>query len=125
MTDNPIGSLGAELAASRAQAKAFEHGFAHVLFEKLVGQIGEYEKTLKKDEEVGAFLASFGTQILIQIEEVTYENPYFLIFSGTNMANNSKIRLVQHVTQVNVLFTSIKITDLKREPRRIGFLPEA
>ena len=86
-------------------------------------QIGDFEKKLNKDEEVGAYLASFGTEILVQIESVGYQNPYIIIFNGINTNDGSAVRLIQHTTQINLLFTAIKIKN-EREPKRIGFVTE-
>lgn len=85
-------------------------------------QIAEFEKRLKPDEEIGAYLASFGREILIQIQNVGHHNPYFIVFYGINTSDGLNVKLVQHVSQINVLFTAIKLSDLNRAPRRIGFI---
>ena len=81
-------------------------------------QIAEFEKSLKADEEVGAYLASFSTEILVHLHNVGFQNPYLIVFTGTNVNNNQPVQLVQHVSQLNVLFTSVKV---KENARRIGF----
>ena len=101
---------------------AINRGFANVLYIQLMRQIAEYEKTLNPDEEIAAYLASFGREIIIQIDKVSYQDPYFILFEG--VVNDSSVRLIQHVSQLNVLFTSVKVKDMSRTPRRIGFIVE-
>ncbi len=107
--------------AIEAETDAIKRGFAHILYERLMKEIAEYEAGLNADEEIGAFLSSFGSEIIIQIQDVRYRNPYFIVFEGINTNDGTRVKLVQHVSQVSVLFTAIKIRDLERKPRRIGF----
>ena len=119
-----IGRVISSTIASEAAINAINRGFANVLYSALMRQIASFEKTLKSDEEIGAYLASFGTEIIVQIESVSYSNPYFIIFEGINTNDGSKVRLVQHVFQTNVLFTAVKLKELNRSARRIGFVED-
>ena len=81
-----------------------------------------FEEGLAPDEEIAAYLSSFGTRFLIQIEEVGYHNPYLVIFYGRNAETGHRVQLVQHCSQLSVLFTALKVNpDEGRKPRRIGF----
>jgi hypothetical protein len=110
---------------AKRERETTDLGYAHVLYERLMEQIREFEKTLKDDEEIAAHLASFGQNILIQIESVGYHNPFFIVFQGFNLNDGHRVQLVQHTTQLNVLFTSYKLSPEENRPaRRIGFCPE-
>jgi hypothetical protein len=99
-----------------------DHGYANVIYEGLLQQIHDFENTLNADEEIAAYLSSFGQTMLIQINKVSYLDPFFIIFYGSNFDDGRQVRLVQHTTQLNVLFTSIKLNpEEKRVVRRIGF----
>lgn len=98
-------------------------GFAHVIFEKLVMEIKDFQKSLNPDEEIAAYIASFGEKIMILIDTITYSNPYLIIFKGIDAQTKEKVRLVQHTSQISVLFIAVKIED-SREPHRIGFNDE-
>ncbi|MGD0879239.1 MAG: DUF6173 family protein [Anaerolineales bacterium] len=111
-----------EILESIAKQRGFDKGFAKVLYSQLLAQINEFEKILNPEEEVAAYLASFGKEMIIQIEEISFKDPYFIIFEG--QVNGSPVRLVQHVSQINVLFTSINIKELNRPARRLGFVPD-
>ncbi len=105
-------------------AHAFNHGFAHVIFDKLIRLIYDFEQRLSADEEVGAYLSSFGQSIFIVIDKVSYEDPYFIIFDGLNIVSGATTRLIQHTSQTNVLLTVVQVKpDQKRKGRRVGFLP--
>jgi hypothetical protein len=102
-----------EIRENVEMAKA---GMASVLHDRLMNQIQDFEKDLESNEEIGAYLSSFGTTFLIQIETVKFHNPFFIIFDGYTIDTKQKVRLVQHTTQLNVLFTSIKLNpEEKRE----------
>jgi hypothetical protein len=97
-------------------------GYANVLYERLVEQIMQFQEQLKLDEEVGAYLASFGREIYLHIEQVEYSDPYYIIFSGT-LENGQKARLVQHVSQTSILLMAAKVEpEANRKPYRIGFM---
>lgn len=99
------------------------HGFAHVIFDRLMQQIKVFEESLAPDEEVAAYLSSFGARILVQIDHIGYHNPYLIILSGKNVDTQDQVQLVQHCTQLNVLFTALKVQPEEgRKPRRIGFV---
>jgi len=109
----------ADLRKADAERKAFDNGFARIIHDRLMTQIVNFQKKIKKNEEVAACLASFGTSVIIRIVGVEYHDPYTLIFHGEN-DDGSPMRLVQHVSQLNVLLTAAKVPE-DREPRRLGF----
>jgi len=74
--------------------------------------------------KIGGYLASFGREILIRIEEVGFHNPYFITFDGRLLSTGDRVRLVQHVTQLNVIFTAVQKAEGRRNPHRIGFSPD-
>jgi hypothetical protein len=102
-----------------------DHGYAHILYEQLIKQIHDFEETLNPDEEIAAYLSSFGQTMFVQIENVGYNNPFFIVFHGSILDDGRRVQLVQHTTQLNVLFTSIKLSPEESRPaKRIGFCLE-
>lgn len=79
--------------AIEAETDAIKRGFAHILYERLMKEIAEYEAGLNADEEIGAFLSSFGSEIIIQIQDVRYRNPYFIVFEGINTNDGTRVSL--------------------------------
>ena len=97
-------------------------GYAHVMCERLRSQIRQFEASLQPNEEIAVNLASFGTRVLVLIDNVGYQNPYFITFSGVNADTKQKVLLVQHVSQTSVLFTAVTVPkEDNRKARRIGF----
>ena len=80
--------------------------------------IYEFEKSLDDDHEIGARLLSFASEVTFYIQDVGYDDPHMISFSGSN-ENGEKLQLVQHVSQLNIFLVAMK----KRgeEPVRIGF----
>jgi hypothetical protein len=114
----PISPLQPDFQAME-NARRTALGYAEVMHKKLMAQIADFEKGLTNEEEVGGYLASFGRQLLIHIEQVTYRNPYLIVFHGKVEKTAEKVQLVQHTAQLNVLFVAVpKEGPL---PRRIGF----
>jgi hypothetical protein len=99
-------------------------GYASVMHDRLMREIAAFEATLSADDEIAAHLASFGREMLIRIEHVSFHNPYFITFSGVTIPSCQRVRLVQHTSQVSVLFAAVPKT--QEVARRIGFrAPEA
>lgn len=112
-----------DLLEAQRQQRMVELGFASVLYDRLRKQIKDFEQGLSPGEEVGAYLSSFGTRVLVQIQSVGYHNPYFIVFKGISMEDGRQVRLVQHTSQVSVLFVALKVSE-DRKPRRVGFYVE-
>lgn len=98
-------------------------GFAHVLYERLVAEIADFQASLDSDQEIAAYLASFGARVIVLIDSVRFRNPYYIIFDGVNAETGEHVRLVQHTTQTSVLLAATKVQE-PRKPRRIGFYVE-
>jgi hypothetical protein len=47
-----------------------ELGFANIMYDRLTTQIDDFEKDLNNDKELGAYLASFGREILVRISGI-------------------------------------------------------
>jgi hypothetical protein len=105
----------------REKIRQAELGMANVMHNRLMKQITDFEAKLSPDEEIAACLASFGGETTIRIENVGYHNPYFIVFSGTSLDGESPMQLVQHVSQISVLFVPVKVLQEGAEPKRIGF----
>lgn len=88
-------------------------------YEKIMDQIRDFEAELDKDHEVGVSLAAFGAPTVMAVESLGYQNPDILYFYGT--VNGRPAQLIQHVSQLNFLLTSVDRADPTKPPRRIGF----
>ncbi len=83
----------------------------------------EFEQSLDERHEVGARLVSFGNAISFQVQQIGYAPPNLISFDGIT-EDGARVRLVQHVSQLSVLFIAMPITEDKVK-RPIGFvLPE-
>ena len=91
------------------------------MYERIVRSIIEFEKSLDKDQEVGARLVQFGQNEVIFIDDVGYWGPDIIKFYGHNV-DGRPVELMQHFSQMSVLLVSVKVD--KEEPRRIGFILE-
>lgn len=88
-------------------------------YKKLVEQIREFEAELDQNHEIAIRLASFGTSILMSVEDLGYQNPDMLYFYGK--VNGEEAQLIQHTSQLNFLLLAVQKPDPQKPPRRIGF----
>ena len=88
-------------------------------YKKLIEQIRKFEASLDQNHEVAIRLASFGTSILMSVEDLGYQNPDVLYFYGK--VNGEEAQLIQHASQLNFLLLAVQKPDPKKPPRRIGF----
>ena len=88
-------------------------------FVRLSKLIEDYEKTLDKDEEIAAHLVGVPGDGTMQVEDVGFWGPDFVLFTGRN-AEGRPVRLIQHYAQINVLLNARQKPE-DRPARRIGF----
>ena len=88
-------------------------------YEKIMEEIAEYEAKLDNDHEIALRLASFGSSTVMVVTSVGYQNPDMLYFYG--FVNGKDAQLIQHVSQLNFLITSVEREDKTKPERRIGF----
>lgn len=91
-------------------------------YEILMKEIKDFESDLDENEEVALHLTSFGQSLLMHVTDIGYHNPSLVFFYG--YVNNQKSQLIQHVSQLSFLLTTIPKADPNKPPRRIGFLTE-
>ena len=88
-------------------------------FEKLIEQVKDFEEDLDDDHEVALKLASFGSSVVMYVVTIGYQNPDMLYFYG--FVDGQPAQLIQHMSQLNFLITSVEKVDKDKPPRRIGF----
>lgn len=87
-------------------------------YQRLAQWIRDFEADLDGDTEVGARLVNFGQALTFHLTDMSYWNPALIRFDGVS-EDGKPIQLIQHVSQISVLLTSVP--KLGPEPRRIGF----
>jgi Family of unknown function (DUF6173) len=97
---------------------------AEDVFYRLVAYIREFEANLDHDHELGARMVSFGTAVQFHIVDMGYWNPDIVTFDGLDEAGH-RMKLIQNISQLNVLLIAMPKLDEKSAPRRIGFVLEA
>ena len=88
-------------------------------YEKLVEQVKEFQSNLSDDVDVCVALASFGTNMIMQVTSISYQNPDLLYFYG--YINGNESQLIQHMSQLNFMLMTMKKEEPERPARRIGF----
>ena len=97
-----------------------DYTMADYQYELLMESIKEFETGLDDRHEVALYLTSFGKSVLLHVTKIGYANPCMLYFHG--YVNNVKSTLIQHVSQLSFLLTSVEKADATKPPRRIcGF----
>ena len=91
-------------------------------YEKIKEQIEEFQTGLADDIDVCVALASFGTNMIMQVTDIGYQNPDMLYFYG--YINGNETQLIQHVSQLNFILMAVKKDEPERPPRRIGFVAD-
>lgn len=99
--------------------KMRNYQFADFQYEILMKSILAYESTLDENQEVAVQLASFGQSVVMQVTKIGYSNPSIIHFYG--YVNGNKSELIQHITQLNFMLTSLPKAEPERPTRRIGF----
>ena len=95
-----------------------QHMWADEQFEILKKYIQEFEQSLDTEHEVGIMMTNFGQSVLMNVTQITYEDPVLMVFKG--FVNEREATLIQHINQLNFMLTSIE-KDPDRPKRKIGF----
>ena len=95
------------------------YSYSDTQFEILQKYIEEYQDSLDDQHEVGLLLTNFGQLVLMQVCEISYEKSVLLVFNG--YVNGKYSTLIQHVSQLNFLITSIE-KEPDKPKQRIGFI---
>ncbi|WP_151797365.1 DUF6173 family protein [Acinetobacter bereziniae] len=109
-----------DIIASQLRAKHRTENPVVAIQETIELNIKKFESNLEDGYELGAWLASFGNQILIIVENIEFAKPSIIIFHGRDNEGN-KLQLIQHANQLNLLLNAVKKqTDQPRQ--QIGFI---
>jgi len=95
---------------------------AECMFKKLMAHIADFESVLMPDQEVGATMVAFGDRPFY-ISGIGYHGNDMIIFYGASMTGEP-VKLMQHVTQTNVMLTVMARRKEHKEAKRIGFRSE-
>ncbi len=83
-----------------------------------------FESQLDSNSEIALRLCNFGQSILLNVDNIYYEDPHLMIFYGS--VNGNPARLIQHISQLNFLLISIPKADPEKPPKRLaGFLKDS
>ncbi|WP_372663767.1 DUF6173 family protein [Cohnella sp.] len=94
--------------------------FADYQYEVIMKSINEFEATLDDNLEVAVQLAAFGQSIVLQVSSIGYSNPSLIHFYG--YVNGTKSELIQHVSQLSFLLTTVPKSNPNEPAKRIGFV---
>ncbi len=95
---------------------------AECMFKKLMAHIADFERVLNPDQEVGASMVSFGDKPFY-ISGIGYHGNDMIIFYGAS-TTGEPVKLMQHVTQTNVMLTVMVRQKDHKQAKRIGFRSE-
>lgn len=115
----PDSSLSSEALEA---LKIRDYRLADWMQERIVLQINEFEEDLPQTHQAGGRLVTSGN-IAFSIEDVGYHNPDMLIFYGT-LPDGSKVELLQHTAQLNLLLVAVQRSNPEVPRRKIGFAQE-
>lgn len=100
-----------------------ERGFQNAdwMHERLIEIIVDFELNLPGHMQAGGRLASF-QDTTFSIDNIRHFNPDIIIFEGT-LPNQTRVELIQHTSQLNVLLVAVPLSDSSAPRRKIGFAP--
>lgn len=108
-----------KIAAPRA-APTPPSSAAESVFRRLVLYIREFEAQLDADKEIGGRMVSFGSVVQFHIVDMGYWGPDIITFDGIDEHGN-RMKLIQNISQLNVLLVEMPKRQPEAEPHRIGF----
>ena len=101
------------------QQKAAQKSPAHWAHERIIIYIQNFEKQLDSTHEVAMGFTG-GDAGVMRIEGMGYFDPDIVTFYGTDSAG-TKVQLIQHVSQLNVMLRALPKPNEAEPANRIGF----
>ncbi len=102
----------------------FDMTMASYQYKIIKEEIEAFESQLDSNSEIALRLCNFGQSILLNVDNINYEGAYLMVFYGS--VNGQPARLIQHVSQLNFLLTSVPKANPEKPPKRIaGFLKDS
>jgi hypothetical protein len=108
--------------AIQALRNSAEANFASEFYDYLMLYISSFESRLDEAFDVGVCLVSFGASVQFYLESMGFANPSLISFNGRDV-DGKPLTLVQHVTQINLLLTTLPRAHPEEPRRPIGFRP--
>ncbi|WP_433742541.1 DUF6173 family protein [Falsibacillus pallidus] len=116
-----IPSIKTERENALLQDESINPELASAFYRKIIDMILLFESQLNEEEEVGLRLVSFGNAMQFHVDAISYINPSLISFMGM-LNDGSKVKLIQHVSQISFLLMALPKREEHAPPNRIGFL---
>jgi hypothetical protein len=94
--------------------------YASEFHKRLANWIGNFERGMDDEHEVGVRLVNFGQTIVFHLEGLGWSNPSLISFSGKT-GDGEPVELIQHVSQISILLMKLPRKDPSKPKRQIGF----
>ena len=92
--------------------------YSDTQFEVIKRYVEDFQASLDNEHDVGLMLTNFGATMLMEVTEISYEESVLMVFKG--FVNGRMSTLIQHVSQLNFLLTSVEKSP-ETPKRQIGF----
>lgn len=96
---------------------------APVVAQLLYQEIIEYQNSLSNEEDIAIQVVKFNESITLLVESIGYTGCNLVWFESKDN-NGSRLRLVQHVQQLNFLMMTIAKEKPELPKRKIGFVQD-
>jgi len=100
-----------------------EANYASEFYKRLVDWIKNFDANLDQTHEVGVRLVNFGQTVTFHLEDMSYWNPSLISFTGRK-EDGQPVELIQHVSQISILLTSLPRENPNQPKSPIGFSAE-
>jgi hypothetical protein len=103
------------------QVESMKANLAEAYVRCLVAMMNEYNHNLDNTRQVALSLVHFGQSITFNVIKIGYWNPSLIIFYGVD-ASGAPMQLIQHISQISCLLTSVPRENTMEPKRHIGFV---
>lgn len=94
--------------------------YSDTQFEIIKRHILDFQQSLDAEHDVALLLTNFGSSVVMGVTSIGYERSVIMVFKG--YVNGRMSTLIQHVSQLNFLLTSVS-KEPDKPKRKIVFTP--
>ena len=109
---------GFDISVLQPPTPPIAYSYSDTQVEIIRDYVMEFQQSLDNEHDVALLLTHFGNSILMEVTHIGYEESVLVVFKG--FVNGRQSTLIQHVSQLNFLLTSVP-KEPDKPKRQIGF----
>ena len=94
-----------QITFAKAPAPPSAYSYSDTQFDVIKKYVLDFQQSLDQEHDIGLLLTNFGQAMLMEVTQIGFEKSVLMVFRG--FVNGRESTLIQHISQLNFLLTSV------------------